>query len=131
MTIATGVLQRAAPGIAGLDDALQLLMPGAREGEAGICVILAETEEELRDGARSHGWEISDLVHIVELLPPESALDAEQHQSLLYSSDLERGGTIQRLFEAIERLKPQRVVVESIEDPPAGAKLAAVPPAIL
>ena len=123
MTAATGVLRRAALGIAGLDDvlagglarnrlhllegspgtgkttiALQFLMQGAREGEAGIYVTLAETEEELRDGARSHGWEISDLVGIVELLPPESALDPEQHQSLLYSSDLEFGETIQRLF---------------------------------
>ena len=116
MTITTGALRRAATGIAGLDDvlagglarnrlhllegspgtgkttiALQFLMQGASEGEAGIYVSLAETEAELRDGARSHGWEISDLVHIVELLPPESALDPEQHQSLLYSSDLEFG----------------------------------------
>src|SRR5690349_11436876 len=120
MTASTGVLRRAATGIAGLDDvlaggvarnrmhllegspgtgkttiALQFLMQGASEGEAGIYVSLAETETELRDGARSHGWEISDLVHIVELLPPESALDPEQHQSLLYSSDLELGETIQ------------------------------------
>jgi len=141
MTAATGVLRRAALGIAGLDDvlagglarnrlhllegspgtgkttiALQCLMQGAREGEVGIYVTLAETEEELRDGARSHGWEINDLVHIVELLPPESALDPEQHQSLLYSSDLELGETIQRLFGAIERLKPKRVVVDSLSE---------------
>src|SRR5690242_3889641 len=141
MTETTGALRRAATGIAGLDDvlagglarnrlhllegspgtgkttiALQFLMQGASEGEAGIYVSLAETGTELRDGARSHGWEISDLVHIVELLPPESALDPEQHQSLLYSSDLELGETIQRLFESIERLKPQRVVVDSLSE---------------
>jgi circadian clock protein KaiC len=141
MTATTRVLRRAATGIAGLDDvlagglarnrlhllegspgtgkttiALQFLMQGAREGEPGIYVSLAETEAELRDGARSHGWEISDLVHIVELLPPESALDPEQHQSLLYSSDLELGETIQRLFASIERLKPKRVVVDSLSE---------------
>jgi circadian clock protein KaiC len=141
MTAATGVLQRAAIGIAGLDDvlagglarnrlhllegspgtgkttiALQFLVQGAREGEVGIYVTLAETEEELRDGARSHGWEISDLVGIVELLPLESALEPEQHQSLLYSSDLELGETIQRLFGAIERLKPKRVVIDSLSE---------------
>ena len=141
MRVTTGALRRAATGVAGLDDvlagglarnrlhllegspgtgkttiALQFLMQGAKEGEAGIYVSLAETEEELRDGARSHGWEISDLVHIVELLPPESALDPEQHQSLLYSSDLELGETIQRLFESIERLKPKRVVVDSLSE---------------
>jgi len=141
MTKPTGAQRRAATGIAGLDNvlaggvtrnrlhllegspgtgkttiALQFLMQGAREGEAGIYVSLAETEEELRDGARSHGWEISDLIDIFELLPPESALDPEQHQSLLYSSDLELGETIQRLFQAIERLKPKRVVVDSLSE---------------
>ena len=40
--------------------ALQLLMAGAAAGEIGIYVSLADTERELRDGARSHGWEISD-----------------------------------------------------------------------
>jgi circadian clock protein KaiC len=141
MTETTGALRRAATGIAGLDDvlagglarnrlhllegspgtgkttiALQFLMQGATQGEGGIYVSLAETEEELRDGARSHGWEIDDQVHIVELLPPESALDPDQHQSLLYSSDLELGETIQRLFESIERLKPRRVVVDSLSE---------------
>ncbi|HET7884549.1 MAG TPA: ATPase domain-containing protein [Acetobacteraceae bacterium] len=134
-------LPRAATGIVGLDDilsgglarnrlhllegspgtgkttiALQFLMAGAAQGESGIYVSLAETEHELRDGARSHGWEIDHRIEIVELVPPESAVDPEQHQSLLYSSDLELGETIQRLFEAIERLKPKRVVVDSLSE---------------
>ncbi len=134
-------LPRAATGVAGLDDilngglarnrmhllegspgtgkttiALQFLMEGAAQGEPGIYVSLAETDRELRDGARSHGWELGGLIEIVELVPPESALDPEQHQSLLYSSDLELGETIQRLFQAIERLKPKRVVVDSLSE---------------
>jgi circadian clock protein KaiC len=72
---------------------------------------LAETEHELREGARSHGWTIGENIEIFELAPPESVLDPDQHQSLLYSSDLELGETVQRIFDAIERLKPKRVVV--------------------
>jgi circadian clock protein KaiC len=49
-------------------------------------------------------------------LPPESVLDPEQHQSLLYSSDLELGETVKRIFDAIERLKPKRIVIDSLSE---------------
>src|ERR1700761_2375661 len=135
------LLPRAPTGIAGLDDilgggiarnrlhllegspgtgkttiALQFLLAGAEAGEAGIYVSLAETEHELRDGARSHGWTIGPKVEVFELVPPESVLDPEQHQSLLYSSDLELGETVKRIFDSIERLKPQRVVIDSLSE---------------
>src|ERR1700761_5423511 len=135
------LLPRAPTGIAGLDDilgggiarnrlhllegspgtgkttiALQFLLTGADAGEAGIYISLAETEHELRDGARSHGWTIGPKVEVFELVPPESVLDPEQHQSLLYSSDLELGETVKRIFDAIERLKPKRVVIDSLSE---------------
>jgi circadian clock protein KaiC len=134
-------LPRAPTGIAGLDDilggglarnrlhllegspgtgkttiALQFLLTGAAAGEAGIYVSLAETEHELRDGARSHGWIIGPKVEVFELAPPASVLDTEQHQSLLYSSDLELGETVKRIFDAIERIKPKRVVIDSLSE---------------
>jgi circadian clock protein KaiC len=137
----TTLLPRAATGIAGLDYilgggfacnrlhllegnpgsgkttiALQFLMAGAAAGEPGIYVSLAETEQELRDGARSHGWKLDDKVTIFELVPPESVLDSEQQQSLLYSSDLELGETTKRMLETIERLKPVRVVIDSLSE---------------
>ena len=49
-------------------------------------------------------------------MPPESLLDEEQQQSLLYSSDLELGETTKRIFEAFERVKPQRVVLDSLSE---------------
>jgi circadian clock protein KaiC len=109
-------LLEGSPGTGKTTVALQFLMAGAEAGESGIYVSLAETEQELRDGARSHGWIIGDKVEVFELVPPESVLDPDQHQSLLYSSDLELGETIQRIFEAIERLKPKRVVIDSLSE---------------
>src|SRR6185312_13261070 len=85
-------------------------------GEQGIYVSLAETEEELRDGALSHGWTIPDQIKIFELVPPESVIDSDQHQSLLYSSDLELGETTKRIFDEIERVKPKRVVIDSLSE---------------
>jgi circadian clock protein KaiC len=109
-------LLEGSPGTGKTTIALQFLLAGAANGETGIYVSLAETEQELREGARSHGWEIAENVEIFELVPPESVLDPDQHQSLLYSSDLELGETVKRIFAAIERLKPKRVVIDSLSE---------------
>ena len=55
-------------------------------------------------------------IEVFELLPPESLLDAEQQQSLLYSSDLELGETTKQIFDAVERVKPSRVVLDSLSE---------------
>src|SRR3954447_25570547 len=109
-------LLEGSPGTGKTTIALQFLMAGAAAGERGIYVSLAETEQELRQGARSHGWELADEITIIELVPPESVLDPERQQSLLYSSDLELGETITRILETIERIKPARVVIDSLSE---------------
>jgi circadian clock protein KaiC len=109
-------LLEGSPGTGKTTVALQFLLAGAAAGEQGIYVSLAETEEELRDGAASHGWKIPDQIEIFELVPPESVIDTDQHQSLLYSSDLELGETTKRIFEEIERIKPKRVVIDSLSE---------------
>jgi circadian clock protein KaiC len=104
------------PGTGKTTIALQFLLGGAAAGDTGLYVSLAETEEELREGAASHGWHIGEKINICELVPPESVLDPDQHQSLLYSSDLELGETVERIFEAIEKYKPQRIVIDSLSE---------------
>jgi circadian clock protein KaiC len=96
--------------------ALQFLLEGARCGEKGLYITLSETERELRDGAASHGWTLGDDIEVFELLPPESLLNSDQQQSLLYSSDLELGETTKQVFEAIERSRPSRVVLDSLSE---------------
>ncbi|HJQ59613.1 MAG TPA: ATPase domain-containing protein [Vineibacter sp.] len=105
-----------APGTGKTTIALQFLMEGARLGERCLYVALSESETELRDGAASHGWSLSDNIAIYELTPPESLLDADQQQSLLYSSDLELGETTKRIFEVFERVNPSRVVLDSLSE---------------
>jgi circadian clock protein KaiC len=104
------------PGAGKTTLGLQFLLEGARSGEKGLYVTLSETDAELRETTVSHGWSIGDGIDIYELLPPESLLDEEQQQSLLYSSDLELGETTKRIFEAMERSKPQRVVIDSLSE---------------
>ncbi len=141
MTVETHLKSKAATGVSGLDDilaggfsvgnvfllegepgagkttiALKFLLTGAEAGERGLYITLSETDSELRAGAASHGWTIGEAIEVFELVPPESLLDSDQQQSLLYSSDLELGETTKQIFEAFERIKPARVVLDSLSE---------------
>jgi circadian clock protein KaiC len=109
-------LLEGSPGTGKTTIALQFLLDGAKAGETGLYITMSETEDELRDGAASHGWSLGDSIHVYELVPPESLLDDEHQQSLLYSSDLELGETTKAVFEAIDRVKPVRIVIDSLSE---------------
>jgi circadian clock protein KaiC len=104
------------PGTGKTTLALQFLLEGARNHEKGLYITLSETEAELSETVTSHGWSLDNDIDIFELAPPESLLDKKQQQSLLYSSDLELGETTTRIFEAVERSKPARVVLDSLSE---------------
>lgn len=108
-------LLEGSPGTGKTTIALQYLLAGAAAGERCLYITLSETEDELRSGAQSHGWSL-DGIEIFELVPPESLLDEDQQQSLLYSSDLELGETTKRVFEAFEHVRPARVVLDSLSE---------------
>ena len=108
-------LLEGSPGTGKTTIATQFLMSGAAAGEPSLYITLSETEDELRASASSHGWAL-DGIDIFELVPPESLLDEDQQQSLLYSSDLELGETTRRIFEAFEKVKPVRVVLDSLSE---------------
>ena len=103
------------PGTGKTTVALQFMVTGAAAGERCLYVTLSETEDELRATAHAHGWNLAG-VELYELIPPENLLDDDQQQSLLYSSDLELGETTKRIFEAFMRVKPDRVVIDSLSE---------------
>jgi circadian clock protein KaiC len=109
-------LVEGAPGTGKTTVALRFLIEGAQAGEKCLYITLSETESELRLGAASHGWTLDERIEVFELLPPESLLDSEQQQSLLYSSDLELGETTKQIFEAVDRARPSRVVLDSLSE---------------
>lgn len=104
------------PGTGKTTIALAFLLSGAQEGDKCLYVTLSETEEELRAGAASHGWHLGENIAVVELIPPEAVLDNAKQQSLLYSSELELGETTKALLDAIEREKPNRIVIDSLSE---------------
>ena len=104
------------PGTGKTTIALRFLLQGARANEPTLYITLSETREELLNGAASHGWSVPDSVEIFELQPPETLLNPDQQQSLLYSSDLELGETTKLIFDAVERAKPTRIVLDSLSE---------------
>src|SRR5688500_4504125 len=93
---------------------LQFLLAGMRLGESCMYVTLSETAEELRANAASHGWDLSGI-HIHELQPAENLRPEEQY-TLFHPSEIELGDLSRNVFEAVERYKPARAVLDSVSD---------------
>ncbi|WP_126173728.1 ATPase domain-containing protein [Altericroceibacterium xinjiangense] len=108
-------LLEGSPGTGKTTIGMQFLVEGVKAGEKVLYITLSETELELRASAVSHGWTL-DGISVFELVPAESLLDEDQQQSLLYSSDLELGEATKRIFREFERVKPDRLVLDSLSE---------------
>lgn len=102
------------PGSGKTTIALQFLLEGARVGERGLYITLSETAAELREVARSHNWSLQDI-ELFELVNADG-LDPESEQSILEPSEVELGETIQGVMECVDRLRPSRVVFDSLSE---------------
>lgn len=104
------------PGSGKTTFALQFLLEGVRQGEKCLYVSLSETREELAAGARSHGWSL-EAIDIVELIPDQQhELDGEGSLTMIQPSDVELQDTVRKIVEAIERLNPTRLVLDSLSE---------------
>ncbi len=103
------------PGSGKTTIAMQFLMEGARRGEKVLYITLSETEEELRAVAASHGWSL-DGVHIHEIQPGGDQLDPDSQYTMFHPSEVELGSTTRDILAEVERLRPDRVVFDSLAE---------------
>ena len=103
------------PGTGKTTLALQFLMEGVRAGESSLYITLSESKRELLIAAESHGWNV-DKVQIFELLPDENSLRPDHQYTVYHASDVELVDTTAAVLEQVEKLKPQRVVIDSLSE---------------
>jgi circadian clock protein KaiC len=103
------------PGSGKTTLAMQFLLEGVKAGEPVLYVTLSETAEELGAVAGSHGWSL-DGINIRELAPAEGALDADEQNTLFHPSEIELAATIKSILGDVERLRPSRVVFDSLSE---------------
>jgi circadian clock protein KaiC len=102
------------PGTGKTTVGLQFLMEGRNQGERGMYVTLSETEAELKATAESHGWNL-DGIDIFELAAGESPVKNEAY-TLFHPSEVELQETVETVLDAIGKIRPQRVVIDSLSE---------------
>ena len=115
LTPARLYLVEGTPGAGKTTIAMQFLLEGVCNGESVLYVTLSETAEELRGVAASHGWDLSG-VHMRELLPTQEALQPDEQYTMFHPSEMELGETTRRIIDDVERLRPTRVVFDSLSE---------------
>ena len=103
------------PGSGKTTLALQFLLEGAARGERTLYVTLAETRSELAKVARSHGWSLEGI-QVLELTPPDEVLQPETQYTVFHPSEVETGQTMRAIYDAAERIRPQRLVLDSLSE---------------
>jgi circadian clock protein KaiC len=103
------------PGSGKTTLALQFLFEGLRRKEAGLYVTLSETKAELAAVARSHGWSL-DGVEVVELVASEADLEPDNQHTMFQPADVELAETTKAVLAEVERVKPRRVVIDSLSE---------------
>jgi circadian clock protein KaiC len=103
------------PGTGKTTIAMQFLMEGVRQGQKGLYVTLSESKAELLEIADSHGWML-DGIDLFELVVDEQQLKAESQYTVFSPSEIELADTTSSVLDEVERLKPTRVVIDSLSE---------------
>jgi len=103
------------PGAGKTTVSLQYLLEGVRLGERCLYVTLSETAEELLAGAASHGWSLEGI-DLLELVAEEDQLQGDAQLTMYNPSEVELTETTRRIIEAIERIRPARMVLDSLSE---------------
>lgn len=103
------------PGSGKTTLALQFLLAGAEQGEKGAYITFSETDAELRQSAKSHGWSLKRL-SVIDLTTMNDELGIEKQYTVLHPADVELAETSTELLKEIKELRPRRLVLDSLSE---------------
>ena len=94
---------------------LQFLLEGRRRGERTLWITLSETETQLLQSARSHGWSL-DGIDVCNPGAPERVNQPDDRYSFFSPADVELDEIRNAIVAAVERVRPSRVVFDPFSD---------------
>jgi circadian clock protein KaiC len=102
------------PGVGKTTVGLHFLREGLARGERVLYIGLSETRDEIEDVAQSHGWSLEGI-EIFEY-SAASRLDEADETTLFHPSEIELGEATRTMIREVERVQPQRVVIDSLAE---------------
>ena len=103
------------PGAGKTTLALQFLIEGAKRGEKGLYISLAESADELRHVAASHGMKLEN-VEICKISPPEIAGEIGQQYTVFQPAEVELADVLETILGKVRDLQPSRVIIDSMSE---------------
>ena len=103
------------PGAGKTTLALQFLIEGAKRGEKGLYLSLAESEDELRHVAASHGMNLEN-VEVCKISPPEIAGEVGQQYTVFQPAEVELADVLETILGKVRDLQPSRVIIDSMSE---------------
>jgi circadian clock protein KaiC len=104
------------PGTGKTTISLQFLLEGRRRGEPGLYVTLSESRSELEAVAHSHGWSLEGT-HLFEAqTETHEELGDDEQYDVFHPGEVELGAVMRTLLAEAERVRPARVVIDSLSE---------------
>jgi circadian clock protein KaiC len=85
-----------------------------RAGEPVLYITLSETKDELEAVAASHGWSLDGIT--IHELPQDDSHRPESQYTVFQPSQVELGDTMTVVFQTLERVRPRRMVFDSLSE---------------
>ena len=105
-------LVRGGPGTGKSTLGLHFLTSGARAGEKVLFVTMGEPEEQVRQNATAMGFDLKG-VEFLDLAPTPEFFSEQGAYDIFSPAEVERGPITEKITQAVERLSPSRVFVDS------------------
>ena len=104
-----------APGAGKTTLAIQFLREGIARGEKALYITLAESAHELAAVAESHGWTL-DGIEVYEMPSVHGGGGEQNSYTLFHPAEIELANSAQSIAQQVERVRPKRVVIDSLSE---------------
>jgi circadian clock protein KaiC len=103
------------PGVGKTTLGMQFLREGAKNKERVLYVTLAESEEELREVAEGHGWDLRGI-DVFAVKPPELSARTNREYTVFHPAEVELADVLQSVLDCVDKVGPTRVVIDSMSE---------------